>query len=69
VSSLKFFIFAIKTGFLLCLITQIPAHAQLSHTAENMGLGGGGTAYLTGYEALFVNPANLYIQEKITPCK
>jgi hypothetical protein len=64
VSSLKFFIFAIKTGFLLCLITQIPAHAQLSHTAENMGLGGGGTAYLTGYEALFVNPANLYIQEK-----
>lgn len=29
-----------------------------------MGLGGGGTAYLTGYEALFVNPANLYIQEK-----
>lgn len=29
-----------------------------------MGLGGGGTAYLTGYEALFVNPANLFIQEK-----
>lgn len=29
-----------------------------------MALGGGGTAYLTGYESLFVNPANLYIQEK-----
>lgn len=29
-----------------------------------MALGGGGTGYLTGYEALFVNPANLYIQEK-----
>ncbi len=29
-----------------------------------MGLGGGGTAYLTGYESLFVNPANIYITEK-----
>jgi len=29
-----------------------------------MALGGGGSAYLTGFEALFVNPANLYIQEK-----
>lgn len=29
-----------------------------------MALGGGGTAYLTGFESLFVNPANLYIQEK-----
>lgn len=28
-----------------------------------MGLGGGGTAYLTGPEALFVNPANLRIRE------
>ncbi len=40
------------------------ANAQISLTAENMALGGGGTAYLTGFEALFVNPANLYIQEK-----
>lgn len=31
---------------------------------EAMGPGGGGTAYLTGYEALFANPANLYIREK-----
>lgn len=38
--------------------------AQISLSTESMGLGGGGTAYLTGYEALFVNPANLYIQEK-----
>jgi len=28
-----------------------------------MGLGGGGTAYLTGPEALFINPANLRIRE------
>lgn len=38
--------------------------AQIALTTENMALGGGGTAYLTGFESLFVNPANLYIQEK-----
>lgn len=32
--------------------------------AENTGLGGGGTAYVTGYEALFINPANLQIRDK-----
>ncbi|WP_234571813.1 DUF5723 family protein [Rhodohalobacter sp. 614A] len=40
------------------------SQAQISFTTESMALGGGGTAYLTGFEALFVNPANLYIQEK-----
>lgn len=29
-----------------------------------MALGGGGASYLTGFETLFLNPANLYIQEK-----
>jgi hypothetical protein len=43
---------------------QSPLSAQLSLNAVSTGLGGGGTAYLTGYESLFVNPANLYIQEK-----
>lgn len=38
--------------------------AQFSLNAENMGLGGGGTAYITGFEALHINPANLYIREK-----
>jgi hypothetical protein len=33
-------------------------------TPKNLGLGGGGTAYITGPEALFVNPANLRIREK-----
>lgn len=33
-------------------------------TAENMALGGGGASYLTGFESLFLNPANLYIREK-----
>ncbi len=38
--------------------------AQVSMSTESMALGGGGTAYLTGYEALFANPANLFISEK-----
>jgi len=37
--------------------------AQIILTPQNMGLGGGGTAYVTGPEALFVNPANLRIRE------
>ncbi|MDZ7719568.1 MAG: DUF5723 family protein [Balneolaceae bacterium] len=47
----------------VCVIPKI-SHSQISLTTENMALGGGGTAYLTGFESLFVNPANLYIQEK-----
>ncbi|MEX0662457.1 MAG: DUF5723 family protein [Balneolaceae bacterium] len=44
----------------------IPAisFAQISLSPENMGLGGGGTSYSTGYEALFINPANLHIRER-----
>jgi len=37
--------------------------AQIILTPQNTGLGGGGTAYVTGPEALFVNPANLRIRE------
>lgn len=50
----------------MILVFAVPgtSQAQISLTTENMALGGGGTAYLTGFEALFVNPANLYIQEK-----
>ncbi|MEX2435539.1 MAG: DUF5723 family protein [Balneolaceae bacterium] len=59
----------IKSGISLSLIILaflFPARllGQISLNPESMGLGGGGTAYLTGYEALFVNPANLYIREK-----
>ena len=46
------------------LFTPERSSAQLAYSAESMALGGGGTAYLTGFEALFVNPANLFIQEK-----
>lgn len=53
-------------SLIVLFVCAIPrgAHSQISLTTENMALGGGGTAYLTGYESLFVNPANLYIQEK-----
>lgn len=50
------------TGLLCFFPTK--SSAQLSYSPESMALGGGGTAYLTGFEALFVNPANLLIQEK-----
>lgn len=36
-----------------------PATGQLLHTPSSLGMGGGGTAYITGYESLFVNPGNL----------
>lgn len=51
--------------FIICYLVAFPnrAHAQIILTPENTALGGGGTAYMTGYEALFVNPANLYIIE------
>jgi hypothetical protein len=48
----------------VCILTPFRLVAQLSFNAENMALGGGGTAYITGSDALFINPANLLIQEK-----
>ena len=51
-------------GVVFTICSAINVSAQISLSAENMALGGGGAAYLTGYEALFVNPANLHIQEK-----
>ncbi|PWN07080.1 DUF5723 family protein [Rhodohalobacter mucosus] len=51
------------TGFLIQLLcTSVSSQNVL--TAENMALGGGGASYLTGFESLFLNPANLYIREK-----
>lgn len=48
---------------LLCLIPWV-AMSQISFNPESMGLGGGGTSYITDYEALFINPANLQLREK-----
>ena len=48
---------------LLLITIAGPVHGQLSHlNAENMALGGGGTAYVGGYHANFINPANLMTQ-------
>lgn len=49
--------------FILAFAVQ-QASAQIIQTPVNTALGGGGTAYTTGYESLFINPANLFIQEK-----
>ncbi|MEX2641665.1 MAG: DUF5723 family protein [Balneolales bacterium] len=38
-------------------------HAQRHTTARNLGLGGGGTAYMTDFHANFINPANLMLKE------
>lgn len=49
------------------LAATIGANAQGVHTtASNMGLGGGGGAYMTGYHANFINPANLMISDRDT---
>jgi len=46
----------------LLLFTQERSNAQLGHiTSRNMALGGGGTAYMDGYHANFINPANLLL--------
>ena len=38
--------------------------AQRHTTARNMGLGGGGTAYMGDYHANFINPANLMLGDR-----
>lgn len=57
-----------KTVFSIfaALLTMLPAFAisQISYNPVSMGLGGGGTSYITDYEALFTNPANLHLREK-----
>lgn len=49
--------------FVLCSIT-IPLQAQPVLNAQNTALGNGGTAYLSGNDALFWNPANLAINDR-----
>lgn len=57
---IRLLIFSILTVY----TTTGQLNAQVTHSPLNMALGGGGTAYTTGYESVFINPANLYIQEK-----
>lgn len=50
--------------FLFILLYWFPAQAQPTLNPINMALGNGGSAYLTGPEANFYNPANLLFQDK-----
>lgn len=57
------------TGALSCLLMviglSIQSQAQPVAGAQNTALGGGGTAYITGPEATFGNPANLSINDRL----
>lgn len=46
------------------LLWPAVSYSQISYNPVSMGLGGGGTSYVTDYEALFTNPANLQLREK-----
>lgn len=50
--------------FVMGSIFSTPLQAQPVLNAQNTALGGGGTAYLTGNDALFWNPANLAINDR-----
>ncbi len=61
----------IKTGIgiamtvlFLLLGISVPGHAQPVLSAQNTALGGGGTAYLSGNEAIYWNPANTAINDR-----
>lgn len=57
----RFFIFLI-TG-LVVTVWGSNLQAQSTHlTSQSLGLGGGGTAYIDGYHANFVNPGNLLLE-------
>lgn len=56
-----------KTSILLlmALLSYISVSAQPILTPQNVALGGGGTTYITDYNANFINPANLFISDRI----
>lgn len=61
-------IFILITAGLICVGWGTPSAAQSTHlTAKNTGLGGGGTAYIDGYHANFINPANIMLGEGEKP--
>lgn len=49
---------------LFAILTSTPLAGQPVLGASNTSLGGGGTAYLPGFEATFWNPANLMIKDR-----
>ncbi len=51
--------------WVMVLFSYITVNAQPVLTPQNVALGGGGSTYLTDYNANFYNPANLYIPDRI----
>ncbi|MFU8812691.1 MAG: DUF5723 family protein [Balneolaceae bacterium] len=49
---------------MLALGLPVLASSQALYSPKNIALGGGGTTYVTGYESLFINPANIRIRDK-----
>lgn len=52
-----FFVLVLGAGLLLGYSKSYAQSTYLS--ARNLSLGGGGTAYMTGYHAIYINPANI----------
>lgn len=46
------------------MVSIVQSYAQAVMTPRNMALGGGGSTYITSYNANFYNPANLMIQDR-----
>ena len=60
-------VFSISAIAAIMTVCAGPVMAQAVHnTAGSIALGGGGGAYVNGYHANFVNPANLMIPERNT---
>ena len=65
--SIHFLIICVSAISLSQAISSDEALAQANHsTSISTALGGGGSAYITGYHANFVNPANLMISDRNT---
>ncbi len=56
-----------RVGFFtiaMAVLVILAGHAQPVLTPRNIGLGGGGSTYITDYNANFINPANLMIRDR-----
>lgn len=52
-------------SWVMVLFSVVTVYAQPVLTPQNVALGGGGSTYITDYNANFYNPANLYIPDRI----
>lgn len=63
----SFFSYTFLSLLLVGSLTKI-SRAQSTHlTPINLALGGGGTAYMEGFDANFINPANLMLDKDTRP--